>query len=645
MPVQADALSRSLRQPLLRRPRGDPSQGAGAAAAAPGPRAQIWVAAPASPMMPRRPPPVPPARMAPPLQEPLSGASATSASTQRLGALLSRCSSLQSLQEQVEQAATPVRTCSNACQALKELLEQQPTPARATAHAGPRMLPTPTGTELLERRPMAAPPSSPAPREKPEPEPRLQLLPGRGGGPAAHTPPQVPQGPAQGSPEPALAPARRAASTVALERALEELAREEARVRDLEQRFFTAAAGPLGRGRGGASSSMSSADGGAGAPFGASEDGGEASEAAEEDVGVAAPAGDASSAGTTCSGGGSWQRRQRWQYRHRLAAAGGIGAATSSSAGSTPPRPQPKWLRRDGPEVEADRTVGAGGAPEAAPWAAPLPPPPLPAVNKHWAARAEEPEEALGNQRRQRANEAVEEIKMRQCEEHNAALEYEEQVEEQEEECRPAEEEEAEEEEDDEEDPGGERLAEERQQQQQEEEEEQAQEFLQVQAEEAAPPPPGFHFTHLLPAPAAWAWTAEVEPNVHPIVTEAEKAHVAETAAELACLAEEARLGDEETEAEVGRSHLARLAGLPKDSRSRRALSPRALLCRSLEGLLRERSRQGAPSIFVQPGHIMSFGGKKVVKLRMQCVGLGLESSLSVCWDWDVKLESKPPQA
>ncbi|CAJ1393739.1 unnamed protein product [Effrenium voratum] len=59
----------------------------------------------------------------------------------------------------------------------------------------------------------------------------------------------------------------------------------------------------------------------------------------------------------------------------------------------------------------------------------------------------------------------------------------------------------------------------------------------------------------------------------------------------------------------------------------------------ALEDIIQSRVRTGAQGVFVQQGWMMSMGNKKVVKLCCRCEGS--EGKLSVCWDWDVKLEPK----
>jgi len=59
----------------------------------------------------------------------------------------------------------------------------------------------------------------------------------------------------------------------------------------------------------------------------------------------------------------------------------------------------------------------------------------------------------------------------------------------------------------------------------------------------------------------------------------------------------------------------------------------------ALEEIVQERLRNGGHNLFVQEGWMMSMGNKKVVKLFCRCEGA--EGKVSVCWDWDVKLEGK----
>jgi len=59
----------------------------------------------------------------------------------------------------------------------------------------------------------------------------------------------------------------------------------------------------------------------------------------------------------------------------------------------------------------------------------------------------------------------------------------------------------------------------------------------------------------------------------------------------------------------------------------------------ALEDTIQERLRTGGQNLFVQEGWMMSMGNKKVVKLSWRCEGA--EGKVSICWDWDVKLEDK----
>jgi len=119
-----------------------------------------------------------------------------------------------------------------------------------------------------------------------------------------------------------------------------------------------------------------------------------------------------------------------------------------------------------------------------------------------------------------------------------------------------------------------------------------------------------------------------LDPHAHPMVTESEKAFV------VSCLEV---LGERCSRA--GAAGITSLLG-PQPTGAP-PLSPRAAFCRALQEVLQDRVRTGADSVFVEPGYLMSLGGKKIVKLWLSCVGS--ETSLSVCWDWSVKLEPKSP--
>lgn len=67
---------------------------------------------------------------------------------------------------------------------------------------------------------------------------------------------------------------------------------------------------------------------------------------------------------------------------------------------------------------------------------------------------------------------------------------------------------------------------------------------------------------------------------------------------------------------------------------------------------MRQRARNGGRSIFVQEGYVLSMGAKKVVKMQLlygdadPLIGLlnGADHKVTVCWDWDVKLEATAEQ-
>lgn len=65
-------------------------------------------------------------------------------------------------------------------------------------------------------------------------------------------------------------------------------------------------------------------------------------------------------------------------------------------------------------------------------------------------------------------------------------------------------------------------------------------------------------------------------------------------------------------------------------------------LCRALEAHLQLRARNGADCLFVEPGFITSLGGKKVVQLELRHNEQVVP--ISVCWDWDMKLEAVAPR-
>lgn len=132
--------------------------------------------------------------------------------------------------------------------------------------------------------------------------------------------------------------------------------------------------------------------------------------------------------------------------------------------------------------------------------------------------------------------------------------------------------------------------------------------------------------------PVGFAW--EFLPDRHPVEAEGERRFVGE------CLA---RVG---LELQVA-GGLARYVQKREDltqlhcrlEASETENVPLQVLRVVLEETLQERVRRGGQGIFVQAGVMMSMGNKKVVKIACSCDGS--EGHLSVCWDWDVKLEPK----
>lgn len=132
-----------------------------------------------------------------------------------------------------------------------------------------------------------------------------------------------------------------------------------------------------------------------------------------------------------------------------------------------------------------------------------------------------------------------------------------------------------------------------------------------------------------------------MHPDIHPMVTAGEKFHVQHCLQMLRDL----------IQAEGGLSRycaqsLQQL--LPPDAYGGAEPAHRAilelevgpeLLRNAFEVLLQEQSRTGGDSVFVQTGLLMSFGSKKLMKLRLSYDTW--ETDVSVCWDWDVKLEPR----
>lgn len=113
----------------------------------------------------------------------------------------------------------------------------------------------------------------------------------------------------------------------------------------------------------------------------------------------------------------------------------------------------------------------------------------------------------------------------------------------------------------------------------------------------------------------------------HPMVTESEQIFVLSCMKELQSLLAEARGLERYVRGEHPRLLL-------------RQVDQSEMLRFSVESLIQQNARNGGDSLYVQPGHVQGCGMKKVVKLEICCDDI--EGPHSVCWDWDVKLESRP---
>jgi len=69
--------------------------------------------------------------------------------------------------------------------------------------------------------------------------------------------------------------------------------------------------------------------------------------------------------------------------------------------------------------------------------------------------------------------------------------------------------------------------------------------------------------------------------------------------------------------------------------------APEELLRRSCETMLLREARHGCDSLSVTLGGMYTMGMKKVVKFEFKCEDLDMDQQLSICWDWDVKLERR----
>jgi len=123
----------------------------------------------------------------------------------------------------------------------------------------------------------------------------------------------------------------------------------------------------------------------------------------------------------------------------------------------------------------------------------------------------------------------------------------------------------------------------------------------------------------------------------HPSETEGERSHI-EFCLELLGKAI-AQYGDVERYGEqLGMQTLVQKLQAAEYAEESKAAESQ-LLCRSLEALLKREARTGSENIFVEPNWILSGGFKKLVKLTLwyeEC-----EHKFSVCWGWDMKLETR----
>jgi len=133
--------------------------------------------------------------------------------------------------------------------------------------------------------------------------------------------------------------------------------------------------------------------------------------------------------------------------------------------------------------------------------------------------------------------------------------------------------------------------------------------------------------------PLVW----ELGAKIHPMVTDGEKSFVVECLEELRRNVNHARNLAEfiEQDREIRRRAVGE-NDVPDEQRI--CLTPRASVRRCFEEVLQQRARMGSETIFVEDGFLVSMGSKKVVEMQVWCSGE--ECDISVCWDWDVRLES-----
>lgn len=134
---------------------------------------------------------------------------------------------------------------------------------------------------------------------------------------------------------------------------------------------------------------------------------------------------------------------------------------------------------------------------------------------------------------------------------------------------------------------------------------------------------------HIASVPSTLLW--ELDPKAHPLVTGSEKAFVAACVEDLAQIVQlEGGLG---AYAQANNPKQVELLG-----KNRASNEPAVVLVRSLEAILRMQARTGSDCVFIEPGYITSLGSKKVVQLHLRCDQVNVP--LSICWDWDMKLEA-----
>lgn len=128
----------------------------------------------------------------------------------------------------------------------------------------------------------------------------------------------------------------------------------------------------------------------------------------------------------------------------------------------------------------------------------------------------------------------------------------------------------------------------------------------------------------------------QMQPDKHPSEAESERSFL------NSCLKDLAESLDQHGGLQpylIQRNQLSRALSKAKGDLDAAANATMQMIRFALEEIVQERLRNGGQNLFVQEGWMMSMGNKKVVKLSCRCEGA--EGKLSICWDWDVKLEGK----